>query len=231
MGRRQLFETVKRGGSSLLAIVVKPQDVKRCIPPRRLILAGISDGTVIAAPRHIRCLVPLCDGISLSDPKFGRMLMGQILHGSATTTHAIRAAIQHSQESLLKELSKHYGLNQKTVAKWKKRASSTICRQGQRSRVRRCLTVGRKPLSRSRSGGIPCCRLDDCLYALQADDPASDPLFIAPLSPAPRHQPAAGCRGRQACEEEVQALPDRLLPYRYRRSPDRRGQALSLRGH
>ena len=44
--------------------------------------------------------------------------MGQVLHGSATTTEAIRRAIQHSQESL-RTLAKRYGINQKTVAKWK----------------------------------------------------------------------------------------------------------------
>ena len=41
--------------------------------------------------------------------------MGQILHGCATTTEAIRRAIQHSQESL-KTLAKRYGVNPKTVA-------------------------------------------------------------------------------------------------------------------
>ncbi len=47
--------------------------------------------------------------------------MGRVLHGCATTTEAVRA-IQHGQESL-RALSKRYGINQKTVAKWKKRAS------------------------------------------------------------------------------------------------------------
>ncbi len=47
--------------------------------------------------------------------------MGQVLHGSATTTEAIHRAIQHSQVSL--RVAKRYGINQKTVAKWKKRAS------------------------------------------------------------------------------------------------------------
>ncbi len=48
--------------------------------------------------------------------------MGQVLHGSATTTEAARRAIQHSQESL-SALAKRHGINQKTVAKWKKRSS------------------------------------------------------------------------------------------------------------
>jgi hypothetical protein len=42
--------------------------------------------------------------------------MGQILHGSATTTEAIRQAIQNSQECLI-ALAGHYTvLFQKTVA-------------------------------------------------------------------------------------------------------------------
>jgi hypothetical protein len=46
--------------------------------------------------------------------------MGQILHGSATTTYAVRAAMQRSQATT-KELAARYGLNPKTVAKCKKR--------------------------------------------------------------------------------------------------------------
>ena len=48
--------------------------------------------------------------------------MGQVRHGSATTTHAVRAAIQRSQASLA-QLSRELGINPKTVAKWRKRAS------------------------------------------------------------------------------------------------------------
>ena len=49
--------------------------------------------------------------------------MGQVVHGSATTTEAVRRAIQHSQESL-RALAGRYGINPKTVAKWKKRSSA-----------------------------------------------------------------------------------------------------------
>lgn len=48
--------------------------------------------------------------------------MGQFLHGSATTTHAVRAAIQRSKASVA-EIAERYGVNRKTVMKWKKRAS------------------------------------------------------------------------------------------------------------
>src|SRR3712207_6964016 len=55
--------------------------------------------------------------------------MGQVLHGSATTTEAVRRAIQHSQESL-RALAKRYGVNQKTVRKWKGRSSVADLRTG-----------------------------------------------------------------------------------------------------
>ena len=48
--------------------------------------------------------------------------MGQILHGSAKTTHVVRAAIQRSKASTIKKRAGRYDLNPKTVTKWKKRA-------------------------------------------------------------------------------------------------------------
>ncbi|XUP37673.1 IS481 family transposase (plasmid) [Xanthomonas axonopodis pv. vasculorum] len=95
--------------------------------------------------------------------------MGQVLHGSATTTEAIRRAIQHSQESL-RALSKRYGINQKTVAKWKKRRSTADLPTGPRQP---CSTV----LSVTDEAAIVAFRkhtllpLDDCLYALQPSMP------------------------------------------------------------
>ena len=46
--------------------------------------------------------------------------MGQLLHGSARMTEAVRRAIQDSQESIA-ALAERYDLNPKTVHKWKKR--------------------------------------------------------------------------------------------------------------
>ena len=48
--------------------------------------------------------------------------MGQVRHGCTTTTPAVRAAIQRSQASLA-QLSRELGINPKTVAKWRKRAT------------------------------------------------------------------------------------------------------------
>ncbi len=54
--------------------------------------------------------------------KPGGMHYGTIPHESARTTEAVRRAIQHSQESL-RVLAQRCGINQKTVAKWKKRTA------------------------------------------------------------------------------------------------------------
>ena len=62
--------------------------------------------------------------------------MGQVLHGSATTTHAIRATIQRSKVTA-KELAERHGINPKTVAKWKKRTFVHDARMGPKTRVRR----------------------------------------------------------------------------------------------
>jgi transposase-like protein len=57
--------------------------------------------------------------------------MGQVRHGGATTTPAIRAAIQRSQASIA-ELSRTYGVNPKTVAKRRTRATVEDRRTGPR---------------------------------------------------------------------------------------------------
>ena len=46
--------------------------------------------------------------------------MGQVRHACATTTHAVRTAIQRSQASTA-ALSRELGIDPKTVAKWRKR--------------------------------------------------------------------------------------------------------------
>src|SRR3546814_10646551 len=60
-------------------------------------------------------------------------IMGQVLHGSATTTHAVRAAIQRSKASI-QELSQHYGINPKTVQKWRQRSSVEDAPMGPKQR-------------------------------------------------------------------------------------------------
>lgn len=62
--------------------------------------------------------------------------MVQVRHGSATTTHAVRAAIQRSQASI-SALSKELGINPKTVAKWQKRATIEDLKTDRGSRAQR----------------------------------------------------------------------------------------------
>ena len=95
--------------------------------------------------------------------------MGQVLHGSATTTEAVRRAIQHSQESL-RALARRYGINQKTVAKWKKRSSAADLPTGPKEPRSTVLSVEDEAVivAFRKHTLLP---LDDCLYALQATIP------------------------------------------------------------
>ncbi|GAB5468492.1 MAG: IS481 family transposase [Rhodospirillales bacterium] len=95
--------------------------------------------------------------------------MGQVLHASATTTEAVRRAIQGSQESL-KTLAKRYGINPKTVAKWKKRSSVADLPTGPRQPRSTTLSAEEEAIvvAFRRHTLLP---LDDCLYALQATIP------------------------------------------------------------
>ena len=95
--------------------------------------------------------------------------MGQILHGSARTTAAVRRAIQHSQESLT-VLAQRYGINPKTVAKWRKREFVHDAPMGPKE-------VRSTVLSPEEEAAVVAFRqhtllpLDDCLYALQPSIP------------------------------------------------------------
>jgi len=95
--------------------------------------------------------------------------VGQVLHGSATTTEAVRRAIQHSQASL-RALARRYGINPKTVAKWKKRSSVADRPTGPKDAKSTVLSIEEEAIvvAFRRHTLLP---LDDCLYALQATIP------------------------------------------------------------
>lgn len=95
--------------------------------------------------------------------------MKQILHGSATTTEAIRRAIQNSQASL-RELATCHGINPKTVAKWRRRSSVSDARMGSREPHSTVLSKEEEALivAFRKHTLLP---LDDCLYVLQATVP------------------------------------------------------------
>ncbi len=95
--------------------------------------------------------------------------MGQILHGSATTTHAVRAALQRSKATIA-ELSAQYGVNPKTVMKWRNRSSVEDLPMGPKDVRSTVLSTAEEALCIAfrKHTLLP---LDDCLYALQATVP------------------------------------------------------------
>ena len=91
--------------------------------------------------------------------------MAQVLHGSATTTHAIRAEIQRSKASL-RELSERYGINPNTVLKRRRRSSVEDRKMGPKNPRSTVLSVREEALIAAfRKHTL--LSLDDCLYALQ----------------------------------------------------------------
>jgi transposase InsO family protein len=95
--------------------------------------------------------------------------MGQVLHGSATTTKAVRRAIQASQESV-RALARRYGVSPTTVQKWRKRQTVADQPMGPKQPRSTVLTVEEEAIivAFRRHTLLP---LDDCLYALQATIP------------------------------------------------------------
>lgn len=96
--------------------------------------------------------------------------MGQVLHGSASTTAAVRRAIQRSQESL-NRLAERYNINPKTVAKWKKRTHVDDAPMGPKKPRSTVLTPEQEAACVA-FRKLTLLPLDDCWYALQATIPA-----------------------------------------------------------
>jgi hypothetical protein len=83
--------------------------------------------------------------------------MGQVLHGSATTKS-------------LRQLARRYGINQKTVAKWKNRTSVADLPTSPKEPKSSVLSVEEEAIivAFRKHTLLP---LDDCLYALQPTIP------------------------------------------------------------
>ena len=95
--------------------------------------------------------------------------MGHILHARARTTPEVRREIQNSQESLI-TLSKRYGVNPKTIEKWRKRdfihdapMGPKVIRSRSLTLVEEAVVVAFRVFTQ-----LP---LDDCLYSLQESIP------------------------------------------------------------
>jgi transposase InsO family protein len=95
--------------------------------------------------------------------------MGQVLHGSARTTEAVRRAIQLREESV-RAAAKRYGVSPTTVQKWRRRQITTDARMGPKEVRSTVLTPEEEAVivAFRRHTLLP---LDDCLYGLQPTVP------------------------------------------------------------
>ena len=124
--------------------------------------------------------------------------MGQVLHGSATTTEAVRRAIQASEESV-RALARRHGISPTTVQKWRKRATTADAPMGPKEARSTVLSLEEEaiivafrrhtllPLGPGLDPGLS-------LYP-PAYHPAPDPIISASLPSAPWHLSPAGHRG------------------------------------
>ncbi len=156
--------------------------------------------------------------------------MGQVLHDSATATHAVRKAIQRPKASLKKKAFaqetepnlRHQPQDHPKMAKAKHRRRSqdrTRTTAIDTSRRGRSLIIAfRRP--------HPAAPLRP-----QADPPASHPFVTPSLSEAPCYLAACHSKRGQTRKEALRALPYRLFPYRHRRTAHRRGQTPSVHRH
>ena len=130
--------------------------------------------------------------------------MGQVLHGSATTTEAVRRAIQHSQESL-RVLARRYGINRRPSPSGSVGIRSPTSRPAPRTPDQRCCrSPKRQSSSPSASNAAAARRLPLCPAA---HHPASDPLVIASLPAAARNLELPQIEGEASAKRKFKAYP------------------------
>lgn len=95
--------------------------------------------------------------------------MGQVLHGSAMMTEAVRREIQRSEESV-RALARRHRISPTTEQKWRKRAHTADAPMGPKTIHSTVLTTDEEAMvvAFRRHTLLP---LDDCLYTLQATIP------------------------------------------------------------
>ena len=150
------------------------------------------------------------------------------------------SAIQRSPASLA-QLIREFGINPKTGAKWRKRASAEDMKTKPKE-PRSTVLTGEAAAAVAAFRRHALLPLDDGLYALQPSIPQPTRSALhrclqrcAIEGPLVRarwrlHLASSGCRGRQAPKADVQALPHRLLSHRHRRGADGRGKLLPFVG-
>ena len=104
--------------------------------------------------------------------------MGQISHGSATATEAVRRALQRS-EGGVRALARRYSISPTTVQKWRKREVHNRQADG----AERTAFVGSQHRAGGGDRGIPApqpAAIGRLSLCRSARDPASDAVVLAP---------------------------------------------------
>ncbi len=101
--------------------------------------------------------------------------MGQVLHGCARTTDAVRLAIQGSQESVTTLATRH-GISPTMVQKWRHRSHIHDAAMRPEEVRSSALTIEAETAEQMKAAVVAFRRhtllpLDDCLYALQPSLP------------------------------------------------------------
>ena len=121
-----------------------------------------------------------------------------------------RRAIQHSQESLRVAGKAPHGINQKTVAKWKKpdlgRRPADRARRTPHSSVLSLEQANIPDQVRDRLSPTHAAAARRLPLCLTSHDSASEPVGPASLLATSQHLSVARRRRGEACQEEVQGL-------------------------
>jgi hypothetical protein len=148
------------------------------------------------------------------------------LHGSARTTPRISAELQASQETT-RSLAARYGLNPKTVAKWRHRTTTADQQMGPSRPRSSVLTEAEAAIvvEFRRRTLLP---LDDVPGCLRETIPKLSRSALHRCLRAPRHLPLAPRRGEGLAAQALGREQDRLRPYRRLRAATGQGQALHV---
>src|ERR1700722_18751407 len=133
------------------------------------------------------------------------MPYGKRSHGSARTAPRLRAEFQASKESS-RALAARYGLNAKTVRKWRNRTTTAEEADEHGADAGRGVDRGGVPAEDPAAAGR-------CPGLLARRDPSPHSQRLAQMPATPRHLPVAD-RGDQGAAQTVQDLRDRLRSHR-----------------
>ena len=139
--------------------------------------------------------------------------MASVLHGSARTTPRLRAEFQASKESS-RALAARYGLNAKTVRKWRKRTTTADALMGPKKPKSTVLTPAEEAIVvafRQKT----LLATGRCPGLLARRDPPPQSQRLAQMPATPRHLPVAD-RGDQksSAKQRFEDLRDRLRSHR-----------------